>query len=123
MKNNNKHPKAITIDADDKVMLININQKYRDSMSDKEILEVVRMSWVVGLRRDKVNYVLATYQGEVIGVFTIIQWYPDKIQNNRQRWLFKGKVAPSNIQNKYIGGSIANYIKRGAQNPIRYINC
>ncbi len=119
MQNNNKHLNSVVVD--DKVILININQKYRDDMSEGEILEAVRSAWLVGPHRDSAEYALATFQGEVVGVFIIDRWYPT--DKEEKRWAFNGKVASNDIQNKYIGGSIAHYIRRGAQNPIHYINC
>ena len=118
---NDKHLKSVVVD--DKVVLMNINRNYHDNMSEKGILEAVCSSWVIGPRRDNAEYAFAIFRGEVVGVFTIDQWHFDGIRNNRQRWSFKGKFASNDIQNKYIGGSIARYIKHGAQNPIHYLNC
>ena len=115
--------KQVYIDETDRVILININRKYEEGMSQSEILEAVCCCWVVGERREGADYVLATYQGIVKGVFLIDNWLFKKIENNRERWAFEGEVAPASITNKYIDGSISHYIKRGSQNPIFYINC
>ena len=115
--------KQVYIDETDRVMLININRKYKEGMSRSEILESVSCCWVVDERRERVDYVLATYQGEVKGVFLIDNWYLKKIENNRERWAFEGEIAPISITDKYIDGSISHYIKRGNQNPVYYINC
>ena len=38
------------------------------------------------------------------------------------RWEFVGKRAPDPVRQRYLGKSVAEYFKRGAQNPIAYLN-
>jgi hypothetical protein len=38
------------------------------------------------------------------------------------RWEFIGEHAALAIRNKYIGKSVAHYFKKGAANPITYVN-
>ena len=111
------------IDISDRVMLININQKYQEGMTLAEVLEAVHASWLVGERRNEAEYALATFQGEVKGVFVIDYWYSEQGLDNKKRWAFKGKMAPIEIENKYIDGCIRHYFKKGSRYPIRYINC
>ena len=41
----------------------------------------------------------------------------NKIEN---RWEFTGRIAKSQIREKYINQSLVNYIQKGNRNPIRY---
>jgi uncharacterized protein len=109
------------------VMLITINRLYRKNMSADELYDITRGYWVVGERRKKARYGMAVYNGIIREVYEIDNWQPmDKDLpelKNKKRWFFNGKVA-HDIRGKYVGGSIARYTpKKGAQNPIRYVNC
>ena len=120
------------------VAIININKKYkvvRDAAlrtsskhSGKDLIyESVKQAWVMGKRRDSVDYVLAEYKGIIVEVYEIIahendgnleRWY--KVAGYKNRWGFHGKRAQENIRNNYINKSIAHHKKKGAANPIRY---
>ena len=39
----------------------------------------------------------------------------------QKRWRFEGKIA-EHLQH-YVSGSVTDYLARGTQNPIRYVNC
>lgn len=121
------------------VVIININKKYqliRDEFlqtntkhSGKDLIyESVKKAWVIGKRRNSVDYVLAEYKGTIVGVYEIVEvninnqpekWYP--IQNTTKiRWGFHGRRAQNHIQDNYLNKSIAHHKKKGAANPIRY---
>jgi len=61
--------------TDEPILLININKLYRRDMTDKELYDATRESWVVGHRREKVRYAVATYRGLTREVYTIHKWY------------------------------------------------
>ena len=84
-------------------------------MSVQQLYDATRASWIVGLKRNRVKYAVASYRGLVREVYEIEKWQP-----NGSRWEFVGKVAGSSVRDKYINQSIENYIRKGNQNPIRY---
>lgn len=45
------------------LILININRKYRRDMTVDALYEATRFAWVIGERRNKAKYVVATYRG------------------------------------------------------------
>ncbi len=97
------------------VMLIKIPRTYKE----KEVYEATRCCWRVDLSRaQKVDYAFSVYQGRVVEIYRINTW-----KFKEERCGFSGIVASPEIRNKYIDKSVARYWKRGAQNPIRYINC
>ena len=121
------------------VAIININKKYKlvrdealqvnTKYSGKDLIyESVKQAWVMGKRRDSVEYVLAEYRGIIVEVYEVIEiinnesnperWY--KVTGYKNRWGFHGRRASDNIRDNYLNKSIAHHKKRGAANPIRY---
>jgi hypothetical protein len=118
---------APEVEITEPVMLITINRLYRKNMSEEELFDVTCGYWVVGERRKKARYGMAVYNGIIREVYEIHDWHPMEEDvpelKNKKRWFFNGRVAHE-IRGKYVGGSIARYTpKKGAQNPIRYVNC
>lgn len=105
--------KAITFDEPCKI--ININRLYTRGISAQKLYDSTRASWIVGTKRDRAKYAIASYRGLVREVYEIEKWQP-----NGDRWEFIGKVAEDKIRDKYLNQSLENYIKKGGQNPIRY---
>ena len=101
-----------------RVLLININKLFNREMTDAEVYEATRKEWVIGKRREKAQYAVATYRGLTRNVFKIESWHP--IGN---RWSFVGHLADAEIQAELGFKSVRQLAKRGAANPIRYINC
>ncbi len=101
-------------------------------MSDVALYEATRGVWKIGPRRDHARYALAVHEGIVHEVYAIEHWQPAlttpyatrKLDPAlaRGRWEFVGKRAPDTIRKRYLGKSVGHYFKKGAQNPIRYIN-
>jgi hypothetical protein len=101
-------------------------------MSDVALYEATRGVWKVGPRRDGARYTLAVVGGVVQEVFDISYWQPAlttpyatrKLDANlaRGRWEFIGKRAADAVRQRYRGKSVAHYFKKGAQNPIAYVN-
>jgi uncharacterized protein len=111
-----------------KAILITINRLYRSDMPKEELYETTRGIWKVGeARRNKVEYALAIYQGIVLEVYKIKQWYPAGTLKYKTRdtshfkdsgrWEFSGSIA-NDIRDEYVGFSVG----KAGQNPIRYVN-
>jgi len=120
------------VDICEPALLIRINQYYREGMSMEALYEATRGVWVIGERRDNVQYALAVANGIVRDVYAVRSWHPagstpyktrakDDV-SYEGRWEFIGKTAPSAIRDKYLHQSVAHYFKRGAANPIMYLN-
>lgn len=112
---------APPLDVQEPLMLINVNKAYRRDMSDNELYEVVRKWWVVGERKNKCKYAVATYKGLTREVYEIKKWEPCPTRTNR--WGFVGKIAPEIIRQKYQYKSIEGLFEQGAANPIKYLKC
>lgn len=100
------------------VLLININKLFDREMTATEIYDATRKSWVVGDRKSKAKYAVATYRGLTREVYQINNWF--KIGD---RWGFDGQLADEATRANLRYKSITELSKRGAANPIRYINC
>lgn len=110
-----QHYDAKAVTFDEPCIIININRLFTRGISAQKLYDSTRSSWVVGTRRDKAKFAIASYRGLVREVYEIEKWDP-----NGDRWEFIGKVADDKIRDKYLNQSMENYIKKGGQNPIRY---
>lgn len=106
------------------VIIININRRYAKAKnSNQSIYEATKQSWVINEKKARgVEYALAEYQGIIIGVYKVTDWYPVKTDENKinKRWGFDGEEATDVLKNIYLNKSIAHVKKPGAANPIRY---
>ncbi|NLI94066.1 MAG: hypothetical protein GX434_18260 [Peptococcaceae bacterium] len=107
----------------DPVLIININRLFKRTMGKEELYYSTRSAWKLSKRRENAKYALSVYRGIVREVYLIEKWNRKQIEDGKTRWEFEGPVANDEIRNKYIAKSINKYIKRGAQNPIKYVNC
>jgi hypothetical protein len=110
-----QHYDAKAVTFDEPCIIININRLYTRGISAQKLYDSTRASWIVGTKRDRAKYAIASYRGLVREVYEIEKWQP-----NGDRWEFIGKVADDEIRDKYLNQSLENYIKKGGQNPIRY---
>lgn len=110
-----QHYDAKAVTFDEPCIIININRLYTRGVSAQKLYDSTRASWIVGTKRDRAKYAIASYRGLVREVYEIEKWQP-----NGDRWEFVGKVAEDKIRDKYLNQSLENYIKKGGQNPIRY---
>ena len=120
------------IEISESAIFIRINQYYREGMSSDTLYEATRGVWVIGKNRNKADYALSIANGIVREVYRINSWHPAGTTsyhtrsredvNYPNRWEFLGEVAPSAIREKYLHKSVAHYFKRGAANPIMYVN-
>lgn len=108
-----------------KIILINIARSADDA---KPLYEAVRYAWKIDKSKaEQAEYVLATKRGLIVGAFVAQQWlkadednFPDR-DPAPGRLGFKGKEAPADIENLYVGKRVPDkYRKRGAANPVKY---
>ena len=113
-----------------RVLLININQQFKEGASLDEVYEATRFAWKVSKSRaEKAEVILATYQGEIKAAFIADEWlattsenFPDR-KTSPGRFGFIGRGASPDIQELYVGKRVPDeYRKRGVANPIRYVN-
>jgi hypothetical protein len=101
-------------------------------MSLDALYEATRGVWVIGDRRQNARIAFAISDGIVREIYTINSWHPAGSTPYKTRtkddvdyvgrWEFIGEVAPEEIRKKYLDKSVAHYFKRGAANPIMYVN-
>jgi len=107
----------------DRVMLVEIYKSIRD----RPIYDAARYAWRANLRRaKKVDYVLAVYNGEIVGAFTPTEWlsaipanFPDFPDTPPGRIGFRGDEAPAEVQTRYLRKR-APAKKRGDQREFHY---
>jgi hypothetical protein len=107
------------------VLLIIINKLFERNVSADRLYKITRGNWPLGAARNNAHYAFAVFRGLVREVYTIESWETaqarDPNQKKQKRWRFTGEVA-QNLRH-YVGGSVVAYLKKGAQFPVRYINC
>jgi uncharacterized protein len=120
-------------------ILINISQMYRYGMTAIELYDATRKSWVVGTRRNEVQFAMALYRGIIREVYEIATWLPagstmtglgttsnvvEKAPpaetKESTRFEFVGRIANESIRRRYVGQSVRKYFAVGSQNPIKY---
>ncbi len=104
-------------------ILLTINSLYRSDMTSLELYETTRGCWRVGPRRDIPEYAFSLFQGIVLEVYNIDQWYAAGTLEYKTRdsstlkvdgrWEFSGRVA-EDIRGEYVGFSVG----KAGQNPI-----
>lgn len=125
------HPKTEVAEFCHRVLLININQQFREGASLDEVYEATRFAWRVSKSKaEKAEVILATYQGEIRAAFVAEEWlqatpenFPGRGTAGSRRFGFIGREASLDIQNLYVGKRVPDkFRKRGVANPIRYVN-
>ena len=128
-----------SIEIDDPVILIRINQAFRYSMSEMELYDYTRGHWKLNVERARrAKYGIAVYEGIIQEVYEIYDWYEagktysvrrgneniNRGSNERieGRYEFIGNLAPENIREKYKFKSVGHYFLHGNSNPIMYKN-
>lgn len=110
---------AAQLATSEPVILLNIGKLYDRQMSDEEVYAATRSAWVVGPKRNKAKYAVATCRGITRAVFEVQNW----VSEPDGRWSFNGALAEDPIRGELKGKSVAHLAKRGAANPVRYLNC
>jgi hypothetical protein len=116
-----EHPEAV---FQDRVMLVEI---YKSHIGGMSIYDAAPYAWRANPNRaKKVDYVLAAKNREIVGVFAPIEWlpaapanFPDHPDTTSGRIGFRGREAPAEIQDRYLG-RLAPAKKRGDQSEFYY---
>jgi hypothetical protein len=109
-----------------KLILINVNR----SSEDTELYDAVRYAWKISpVKAHNCDYVLAVRNGMIIGVFEAEEWLPATTKNfpsfptRKGRYGFQGHESSGAIKKLYLQKRVPDDLrKRGAANPIRYVN-
>jgi uncharacterized protein len=120
---------AKKVNVSHRAILITINRLYRSDMTELELYEVTRGTWVIGQRREQAEIAMSVYQGIVREVYRIDKWHQagtleyktrdSSAFQTRKRWEFEGEKSEESIRSQYLGFNVG----RSGQNPIRYVNC
>ncbi len=114
-------------------LLIRINRFFRHTMSSLELYEATRGIWKLSARRTNAEFAFAVFEGVVRDVFKIDSWHragttqyttrPTDGWESSTRWEFIGRQADAGIRDHYVNRAVAEYFKKGQQNPVVYVNC
>jgi hypothetical protein len=111
-----------------KAVLITVNRTVTERES---VYAAVRYAWKLDpVRAQRAEVVLALKQGMIVGVYLAERWmsatvtnFPDTLQDRPGRWGFVGHEAPPEIRDQYIRHRLPDSLRRrGAANPVRYVN-
>ena len=136
----NNHPVLFQrAQIQEQAILINIGREWRPDLSPEDLYERTRRWWVLNPDAHSPSYGMAVANGIIRQVYRIANWSKHDLRKTKERapsrkldetktlpkqhirWQFSGQVAPE--MQHYIGKSVAHYRRKGAQNPILYINC
>lgn len=101
-------------------------------MTLRELYEATRGVWKLGRRREGGKYAFAVFEGVVREVYAIDGWHPagtleyetrDEDLAVEGRREFEGGLAIGTVRARYVGRSVAAYLPKGSQNPVKYVNC
>jgi hypothetical protein len=67
---------AKPVEVRHKVLLITINKLYRSDMTPEELYAATRGVWVIGPKREQVDYAIAVFRGIDREVYRIRAWHP-----------------------------------------------
>jgi uncharacterized protein len=107
-------------------VLISVN---RSALAESSLYEATRYAWKISpAKASKAEVILATVQGIIRGAFIADEWleataanFPGR-QDVQGRYGFNGHDAPEEMQRAYVGKRVPDdYRKRGAANPIKYV--
>jgi len=123
---------ARPVEVKEDSILIRINQLYRSNMNARELYEVTRGIWKLGLRRYKAKYAMAVYQGIIGEVYRIDRWVPagyseyttrrTEVLKKRGKWEFEGEVEKQ-LSKRYLGKSVRKYFRKHGQASVQYVGC
>lgn len=107
-----------------KALLINVNR----SLLETSLYEATRFAWKLKKENaEQAEVVLAIRHGLIIGAFVADKWLQATVknfplpENMPKRFGFEGRPAPEDIRKLYVGKRVpAEYLKKGAANPIKY---
>ena len=110
------------------VLLLKLSDTFSYNMDPMELYDYTRGIWPVGIKRDRVDYVFAVYDGIIQETYNVLQWfeagttYTNRVNKDAwkgKRWEFIGSISEE-MRKKYRYKSVAHYYPPNAQNPIKY---
>jgi hypothetical protein len=121
-----------SVNIKEPAIFIRISQMYTAQLTTEALYEATRGVWVIGNRRINAKFAFAVADGIIREIYEIDSWHPAATTPYMTRPIqdvsiegrheFVGTVAPAPIREKYIDCSVAHYFKKGAANPIMYVN-
>ncbi len=114
---------------EDDCVIININKSYKRNAGSNAIYLATKEIWKMANPNGKIKYVLSEYNGLIVEVFEVKNWYTKNrkygvnTKKATQSYLgygFDGEIAPENIRKRYIYRTVKHIKSRGASNVIRY---
>lgn len=124
---------AKPVQIEEPTLLFRLNRVYRRNMTPLELYEATRGIWRLGNRREGARLAMAVFQGVVREVYEIERWVPaltipyeTRVLTEEQavgRWEFTGELASAERRERYVNGSVKEYLVQGSQNPCAYVNC
>lgn len=117
----------------DNVMMIRVNKLYYNGITPEKLYDITRGIWKINVDRARnVQYAFSVYQGIIVEVYNIVEWFPayttfnqrhigqEFDESSKMRYEFVGNIADESIRKKYINKSVSHLFKNGEQNPIKY---
>jgi hypothetical protein len=101
-------------------------------MNVTQVYDTTRGVWVVGTEaRDRVEYALAVYRGQVLDVYKITAWHPAgtteyasgrtiELPRYKRRWEFTGYTARADVRERLMGLNVQQHFPN--VNPVRYLD-
>ena len=118
-------------DFNHKILILRLNQHWRPNIPDGELYDITRGIWKLGMRRERVEVVLAVANGIVRKIYIPESWHPagttnytykhpDVDEKHSSRWEFIGKEATKKEHLEYLYIDVSWYYKKGEQTSTRY---
>jgi hypothetical protein len=115
----------IEIAHEHRVLLIRVSREYRHGITSEELYDKTRQWWKVNPHRQP-DYAFSVFDGIVRAVYRIEEWEPvlpeEQVGRMKGRWRFDGVRDPE-MEERYVWKNVSSYLRAGAQNPIKYVNC
>lgn len=128
-----KYFRMMRMKINEKVILINVARTWNPTRSVVELDDKTMGNWVINKEHaEKACYAFAVFGSIIRQVYKIKpgSWKKVHLKDitelerkaaTKDRWRFEGEIADELVH--YVGIDVQQYYPRGAQNPIRYINC
>lgn len=118
-----KFPKSLN------AVLLRIPVLWYPAMAPDELYEATRGWWRIGRRRENADYAFAVNRGVIREVYKVSGWraareHETEPENVGKRFGFDGSVAEADpVRRRFLNTDVAHVFKRGAANPVQFVNC
>ena len=112
-------------------VLFNVTRIDPRNLSPERLYEWTRGVWRLDRRRvERVEYAFCVHRRVVMEVYQVDGWdpagttpylfreFPEEL-DLKNRWEFRGELAPAEARRRYLNGSVEEYFPPGSQNPVR----